>query len=145
MVVDRAFSEWGVAYGTGLTMLLPGLRACLVTIPPLKLIMGSVRSLDINVSQNFCLAVNISPSRQNTNRQIPPERGGTPFKSYLCVTYEYYDWISITFNLLILLARPARIELTTYGLEVRCSIQLSYGRVVVIIAILVSHFNGKRR
>jgi hypothetical protein len=27
------------------------------------------------------------------------------------------------------LVRPARLELATYGLEIRCSIQLSYGRI----------------
>jgi hypothetical protein len=31
---------------------------------------------------------------------------------------------------LILLARPERFELPTLGFEVRCSIQLSYGRLV---------------
>ena len=30
------------------------------------------------------------------------------------------------------LARPARLELTTYGLEGRCSIRLSYGRLFVL-------------
>ena len=40
-------------------------------------------------------------------------------------------------------ARPPGIEPRTYGLEVRCSIQLSYGRVVVIIDILMSYFNRK--
>ncbi len=33
-------------------------------------------------------------------------------------------------NPFCLLARPARFERATYGLEVRCSIQLSYGRVI---------------
>jgi hypothetical protein len=31
------------------------------------------------------------------------------------------------------MARPERFERSTYGLEVRCSIQLSYGRNRVII------------
>lgn len=35
------------------------------------------------------------------------------------------------------LARPARLELATYGFEVRCSIQLSYGRLVSLLLILV--------
>ncbi len=35
----------------------------------------------------------------------------------------------MSLNPLILLARPARLERATYGFEVRCSIQLSYGRV----------------
>ena len=37
-------------------------------------------------------------------------------------------WLCLA-NYLILLARLARLERATYGLEVRCSIQLSYRRV----------------
>ena len=36
----------------------------------------------------------------------------------------------ILVNPLILLVRPARFERAAYGLEVRCSIQLSYGRIL---------------
>ena len=38
-------------------------------------------------------------------------------------------------NLLILLARLKGFEPLTYGLEVRCSIQLSYRRAVLLLVI----------
>jgi hypothetical protein len=36
-------------------------------------------------------------------------------------------------------ARPAGFEPATYGLEVRCSIQLSYGRINLILKYLTPH------
>ena len=39
-------------------------------------------------------------------------------------------------NPLIFLARPERFELPTHGFVVRCSIQLSYGRIVVNVSAL---------
>ena len=49
-------------------------------------------------------------------------------KSYLYVTYEYKRDYGAMCNLLILLMRPARIELATFGFVVVCNILTIFSR-----------------